>query len=79
MGVAQNLLVEIYGLRIKNFPTRLDFLTKWSQLIDKHDNILKVLNDPMKSSILQVAVKLDPAMITTFSNFFLSLQVARKE
>ena len=60
MGVAQNLLLEIYELWIKNSPTSLDFLTKRSHLIAKHGDILKGLNDPTKSSILQVAVKLDP-------------------
>ena len=44
-------------------------LKKWSCLIAKHGNILEGLNDLTKSSILQVAVKLDPAMITIFSNF----------
>ena len=69
MGVAQTLLVEIYELRIKNFLTRLDFLTKWSRLIAEHGDISEALNDSTKSSILQVAVRLDPAMITMFSNF----------
>ena len=44
MGVAQDLVVKIYKLRIKNFPTRLNFLTKWSHLIAKHGDILKGLN-----------------------------------
>ena len=69
MGEAQNFLVEIYELRIKNFLTHLYFLTKWSRLIAEHGNISEGLNDLTKRSILQVTVKLDPAMITMFSNF----------
>ena len=69
MREAQNLLVEIYELRIKNFPTRIDFLTTWTRLLAEHGDISEALNDATKSSILQVAVRLDPAMVTMFSNF----------
>ena len=69
MREAQNLLVKIYELRIKNFPTRIDFLTTWTRLLAEHGDISEALNDATKSSILQVAVRLDPAMVTMFSNF----------
>ena len=70
MRFAQKLLVKIYGLQIKNFPTRLDFLTEWSNLVADHADISEGLNDSTLSKILQIAVRLDPVMMTMFSNFF---------
>merc|ERR1739836_146859 len=69
MKFAQKLLVKIYGLQIKNFPSRLDFLTEWSILVARHADVSDSLNNPTLSGILQLAIRADPAMLTMFSNF----------
>ena len=61
--------MKIYGLQLKNFPTRLDFLTEWSNLVADHADISEGLNDSTLSGILQIAVRWDPAIMTMFSNF----------
>ena len=66
----QNLFITLNGLRIKSFPTRILFLTEWCRIQHKIDDIsIPPMADEIKSNILQIAIKCDPTMVTTFSNY----------
>lgn len=53
-----------------NFPSHIFSLTEWSRIQIEHDDIsVPVMSDQVKRYILQVAIKRDPMMVTTFSNY----------
>ena len=66
----QKLFVKLNGLQIRDHPSRINFLTEWSHIQAEIDALsLNPMDDAVKSDILQVAIKCDPMMVTTFSNF----------
>ena len=66
----QNLFITLNDLRIKTFPTRILFLTEWCRIQHKIDDIsIPPMADEIKSDILQIAIKCNPTMVTTFSNY----------
>ena len=66
----QDLFVTLNCLQMKTFPSRILFLTEWCRIQSKIDDIsVPVMPNEVKSDILQVVIKCDPMMVTTFSNY----------